>query len=170
MWAHEKATWTAHSMTAPTTNHCNKGSRQYLCQVFQSPFTTLWCMMPSLCQMRKLKLREGFKVVQVTNDRLKLRKTGFKAQRDDCILLLLTTEGYSISGQKWKLLLSAGNCSLTNNKDIQKSRGQYVWHTKLKLFSLVFFYHFKLQNYNICKTKASVQTNNTRMSNGCFLH
>ena len=49
--------------------------------------------------MRKLKLREGFKVVQVTNDRLGLkpRKTGFKVQRDDCILLLLTTEGCSIS-------------------------------------------------------------------------
>lgn len=46
--------------------------------------------------------------------------------------------------------------------------GSSVWHTKLKLFSLVFFYHFKLQNYNICKTKASVQTNNTRMFHGVF--
>ena len=46
--------------------------------------------------------------------------------------------------------------------------GSGVWHTKLKLFSLVFFYHFKLQNYNVCKTKASVQTNNTRMFHGVF--
>ena len=82
--------------------------------------------------------------MQVTNDRqgLKPRKTGFKIQKMT-VFCCFWQQKVTPFLTKWRLLFPADNCSLTNTQIFRNpGRGSSVLHTKLKLFSLVFLYHF----------------------------